>query len=272
MRKLIDWQGGEPLLVEDDGAGNGMICLHGLGGGSYFFTGLSKAISSSRRVMSFDMPGTGFNEACVETFSIDSCVNATVELIDHMSPNAVTLLGHSMGTIVALKAYAKRPDTVKALIFLGGLPEPIPAIREKLIERIKKIATVGMSGIGEETMPGIFAVKTLSDKGQLVGTYQRLLELNSETSYIQSIRELVGASATDVTGTVAVSCLAITGEEDRYASPYDVESFLESIPSETTLEVFEDCGHMIFYEAPDRLCERVSNFLQALDSDWDYTY
>ena len=39
MRKLVDWQGGGPLLVEDDGTGNGMICLHGLGGGSYFFSG-----------------------------------------------------------------------------------------------------------------------------------------------------------------------------------------------------------------------------------------
>lgn len=272
MRKLVDWQGGEPLLVEDEGTGNGVICLHGLGGGSYFFAGLGKAIRNSRRVVSFDMPGTGFNEACVETFSMDACVNATVELIDQMSPDSVTLLGHSMGTIVALKAYAKRPEKVQGLIFLGGLPEPVPAIREKLVERIEKITTVGMRGIGEEAMTGIFAANTLSQKGELVGSYQRLLELNSEISYIESIRGLVDASASDLVATVAVPCLAITGEEDRYASPYDVERFLESIPSETNLEVFGECGHMIFYEAPEGLYDRVSNFLQAMDSDWDYTY
>lgn len=272
MRKLVDWQGGGPLLVEDDGTGNGMICLHGLGGGSYFFSGLSKAIRSSRRVVSFDMPGTGFNEGCVDTFSIDACVNATVELIDQMSPDSVTLLGHSMGTIVALKAYAMRPVKVHALIFLGGLPEPVRAIREKLNGRIDKISKLGMQGIGEEAMSRIFAEKTLSEKGQLVGAYQRLLELNTEAIYIESIRELVNASASELVGTVEVPCLAITGEEDRYASPFDVEGFLKSIPHETNMEVFENCGHMIFYEAPNRLYDRVINFLQALDSDWDYTY
>jgi 3-oxoadipate enol-lactonase len=272
MRKLVAWQGGDPLLVDDDGTGNGLICLHGLGGGSYFFSGLTKALRNSRRILSFDMPGTGFNEECVAAFSIEACVEATVEMIDQCKPERVSLLGHSMGTIVALKAYAERPDAIESLIFLGGLPQPVPAICQKLIARIEKIGKVGMSGIGEEVMPGIFAERTLRERGQLVGTYQRLLELNSEKSYIESIQCLVATSATDVVETVRVPCLGITGEMDLYAAPYDVEAFLALISAETTFEVFEDCAHMIFYEAPNRLYNKVSTFLHSLSGDWDYTY
>lgn len=272
MRKLVAWRGGDPLLVDDEGAGSSLICLHGLGGGSYFFSGLTKALRGSRRVISFDMPGTGFNEGCVDEFSIEASVKATVEMIDQCAPEPVSLLGHSMGTIVALKAYAERMDVVESLIFLGGLPQPISMICEKLIARIEKIKTAGMTGIGEEVMPGIFSETTLSERGQLVGTYQRLLELNSEKSYVEAIKELVSASATDIIDSIKVPCLAITGEVDLYAAPFDVESFLNRIPSQTTLEVFEDCGHMIFYEAPNRLCDQVSTFLHSLDSDWDYTF
>jgi pimeloyl-ACP methyl ester carboxylesterase len=187
MRKLVAWHGGSPLLVDDFGSGSGVICLHGLGGGSYFFAGLSRSLHGSRRILSFDMPGTGFNIDSVKEFSIEACVDATVELIDQVSPEPAVLLGHSMGTIVALKAYAKRRDKVNGLIFLGGLPEPVPLVKDKLIQRLERLKEVGMTGIGEEVMPGIFAEETFASSGQLVAMYQRLLEMNTEESYTQSV-------------------------------------------------------------------------------------
>ena len=272
MRKLVVWKGGSPLLIDDLGSGSGLICLHGLGGGSYFFAGLSRSLINSRRVLTFDMPGTGFNLDTVEEFSIEAAVEATVELIDQVSPEPVVLLGHSMGAIVALKAYAQRREQVNGIIFLGGLPEPAPSIKEKLAARIPRIAELGMNGIGEEVMPGIFAEENLLVKRQLVGMYQRLLEMNPEDSYVQSIRGLIGASAVEEVSTVKVPCLLISGTEDLYASPFDVKAFADSIPSEVKTEFFEGCGHMIFYEDPARFNQSVDTFLQSLDSDWAFTY
>jgi pimeloyl-ACP methyl ester carboxylesterase len=272
MRKLVAWQGGSPFLVDDLGSGSGLICLHGLGGGSYFFAGLSKSLINSRRVLSFDLPGTGFNLDTVEAFSIDACVDATVEMIDQVSPEPVALLGHSMGAIVALKAYAKRQEKVNGLIFVGGLPEAIPSIKKKLIQRIEQIGELGMSGIGEKVMPAIFAEETLSARRQLVAMYQRMLEMNTEESYIQSVRALVDASAYEDIESISVPCLVITGMEDLYASPFDVKAFADTIPSQVSTEIFEGCGHMIFYEDPTRFNESVDAFLQSLDNVWEFTY
>ena len=272
MRKLVAWNGGTPLLVDDVGSGSALICIHGIGGGSYFFTGLSRSLIDSRRVLSFDMPGTGFNLHSVEKMSIDAAVDATVELIDQVSPEPSVLLGHSMGTIIALKAYEQRPDDVAGLIFLGGLPEPVQAIKDKLTARISRIQEVGMNGIGEEVMPGIFAEGTLRLRRQLVGLFQRLLELNPEESYVQSIEALISASAADVVPKVQVPCLAITGTEDLYAAPHDVQAFADAIPADVDVQFFENCGHMVFYEDPGRFNESVNTFLQSLDSDWAFTY
>lgn len=259
-------------MVDDFGVGKGLICLHGLGGGSYFFSGLSQSLRNSHRVLSFDMPGTGFNVGAVDHFSLDSCVEAAIELIDQVAPESSVLLGHSMGAIVALKAYAERKEVVEGLVFLGGLPEPVPAIKEKLSKRVEKLKSVGMNGIGEEVMPGIFAEESFSRRSHLVGMYQRLLEMNSKKSYVESMTALVEGDANKAVEEVSVPCLAITGMEDLYASPFDVKDFVSSIPSETTFEVFENCGHMIFFEEPERLHESVSTFLQLIDSDWAFTY
>jgi pimeloyl-ACP methyl ester carboxylesterase len=75
-----------------------------------------------------------------------------------------------------------------------------------------------------------------------------------------------------VVKTISVPCLAITGVADLYAAPSDVKTFTESIPSKVTTEIFEGCGHMIFYENPTRFIESVDTFLQSLDNDWAFTY
>ena len=172
-----------------------------------------------------------------------------------------------MGTIVALKVYARLPERIKSLTIIGGLPEPIAPIRQKLNERIGRVSSVGMSGITEEIVLGIFAAISLDRKAQMVRTVMRLIEMNSAESYIRSLRELIESSATAVVETVKIPCLAITGTEDRYASPEDVRAFADSISSEVEIEVFSGCGHMIMYEAPDLLYGSVNTFLESLDCD-----
>ncbi len=251
------------ISIEDSGSGRAIICLHGLGGGGYFFSQLSDDLKGDFRVVSFDMPGLGRNQTAVESFSIDQCVDFLLELLDREFNEPVSLLGHSMGTIVALKAYARRPKAIASMIFLGGLPEPVDEIKEILANRIEIIGTRGISSASESVMTAIFSDKTRACSEEIVSWYKKMLENNDEATYIQNVKELIAASAVDVVAKITVPCLAITGTEDRYASPENVKQFVSQIPSNAQFEVLQDCGHMIFYEDPTRFSEIVRNFLIA---------
>src|SRR5436190_1150393 len=77
-------------------------------------------------------------------YSSASWIRDLGEFVERVAAQPVVLLGHSLGTILALQAYAAWPDRVRAMMFVGGLPEVRPAIRERLTPRIDPITRDGL--------------------------------------------------------------------------------------------------------------------------------
>src|SRR5436305_1290591 len=119
---------GEPALPA-------LLCIHGLGGGGYFFTSLARSLQDRYHVLCPDMPGSGFSARPPEPISLDYLADVVVDLIQRKTSNPVALLGHSMGTIIALKIYARLRHRVKQLIFVGGLSTPLPEAQARLRDR-----------------------------------------------------------------------------------------------------------------------------------------
>ena len=51
------------IAVEDEGEGDAVVCVHGLGGSSNSFTPLMPALAR-RRVLRIDLPGSGRSQRC----------------------------------------------------------------------------------------------------------------------------------------------------------------------------------------------------------------
>src|SRR4051794_40559275 len=112
---------GESISVEEYGdvsansadGGPTVVALHGLGGGGYFFAGIGRSSTSPGRVICPDMPGSGLSRRGARAVSFDRFVDEVVRLIERKTSGRVALLGHSMGTIVALKVYDRIPDRIR---------------------------------------------------------------------------------------------------------------------------------------------------------------
>ena len=67
----------------------------------------------------------------------------------------VVILGHSMGTILALEAWAAWPERIRGLIFVGGVPQVAPRIRERLSDRVHALEGARRpDGLGQEGLAG----------------------------------------------------------------------------------------------------------------------
>jgi len=116
---------GEKLFLEEYGvvshgsadSTHTVMALHGLGGGGYFFAGVGRSIGNHGRVMCPDLPGSGLSQRGERPISFEMFADAVVEVIDRKTHRPIALMGHSMGTIVALKAYARVPNRIGSLIF-----------------------------------------------------------------------------------------------------------------------------------------------------------
>jgi 3-oxoadipate enol-lactonase len=263
---------GSILHVEDTGAGNGadqsvsgppVVCLHGIGGGAYFFAGFSRRLRATHRVLSIDLPGTGRSTSAPAAFTLETWASDIADLIDSLG-EPVVLLGHSLGTILSLRTWELSPRNVRAILFACGLPKARPNIHERLSARAESIARDGIANWGPKVSPGVFSPASLAHKAEVVGLFERLFEDQEAAAYVRSIEVLLGADLNAAVSTVTVPCLAVAGQEDSYAPPASVVEFADRLPRACRVEVLEGCAHMPFFEDPEAFARVTRDFLQTL--------
>jgi pimeloyl-ACP methyl ester carboxylesterase len=237
-----------------------LVALHGLGGGGYFFAGTARLLAPRGRALCPDLPGSGLSRRGDRPISFDRFTDAVVQLIERKTDSPVALMGHSMGTIIALKVYARIPHRVGSMIFVGGLPAPLPEAQARLRDRATMARSAGMAAVAPTIVPVVFARKSLDVIPDKVTMFQRLLAQSDAEGYAQTALALADASAVDVAPRVRVPCLCVTGTEDRYAPPAAVRRFADSIPGSMYREL-PDCGHMPFFEVPQGFDDIVQRFL-----------
>jgi 3-oxoadipate enol-lactonase len=263
---------GREIYFEEAGSGRPVLCLHGVGGGAYFFRGVSERLRVPFRVIAVDLPGTNRSVrsgadpvAAISQLTLGDWVADLGSFAAEHIADKVVLVGHSLGTILALEAWRAWPDAIAALVFVGGLPKTRPLIRERLSDRVASIKRDGsVAGYGPKASPGNFSPATFKSRPEVIGLFERTFELQVPATYIRSIEILLGASAVDVVPTVTVPVASISGVDDQYAPPDHVHEFLAGlrVPAKTT--ILPDVGHLPFFEAPEAFAVALGEFLATL--------
>jgi pimeloyl-ACP methyl ester carboxylesterase len=107
-------------------AGELMVCLHGLGGSALNFGLVGPLLAEGRRVLVPDLLGHGRSFA---TAPNESALEAQLQMLDrllmHETERSITLVGHSMGAILAMLHVLRQPATVESLVLLDP---PVPNV------------------------------------------------------------------------------------------------------------------------------------------------
>lgn len=263
MSEYFTLDNGESLYLEEYCEGSAdqtVVALHGLGGGGYFFAGMGRSLSPRALVICPDMPGSGFSRRGDQAISFDRFADVIVQLIERKTVGRITLMGHSMGTIVALMVYGRIPDRISSMVFVGGVPTPLPEAQTRLRDRAALARSSGMAAVAPTIVPVVFAERSVHMIPDKVSMFQRLLALSDAEGYAQTALALADASAANAVRQVRVPCLCVTGTEDRYAPPAAVREFADSISGAEYHEL-TDCAHMPFFEAPEAFREVVQELL-----------
>jgi pimeloyl-ACP methyl ester carboxylesterase len=266
MSRLSDrftCRSGVKIYIEDNGQGIPILALHGLGGGAWFFNGLARRLADQYRVIALDLPGTGRSDAPPGRMSIQAWVADIEDLVLHHVGEPVVLVGHSMSTIIALTAGAVWPGTLRATVFVGGLPEAQPEIKDRLALRVEAVTRAGMQGTGTAVAAANFSAVTMERQPEVVGLFERLFDAQDPESYIRCCRILMQASAAGLPARVKGPCLSISGAGDHYAPPELVASFVGEIP-DCALKILPDCGHYPFLEQPEAFVTELRSFIERV--------
>jgi pimeloyl-ACP methyl ester carboxylesterase len=110
------------LHVRDSGpkGAPAVLLLHGFGSSLHTWEPWAQALSADRRVIRFDLPGSGLTGADpTGDYSDERSVQVIAALMDTLGLRRASLVGHSMGGRMAWRFAADHPDRVDKLVLVA---------------------------------------------------------------------------------------------------------------------------------------------------------
>lgn len=214
-------------------------------------------------VLAPDLPGHG-RSGGTPLPGIEALADWCGQLLDTLEVSEASVVGHSMGSLIALQLAATAPGRVSRLALVGSvIPMPVaPALldaaaqrRERAHSMINQWSFAPSAQLGRSALPGM----------RLTVINRRLMERQAE-----------GCLATDLgacnaytggeTAAAAVRCptLLVCGERDLMTPPKatrPLQAALSAVPGGVQVVQLPGSGHAMMSEAPEALGQALRTFL-----------
>jgi pimeloyl-ACP methyl ester carboxylesterase len=256
----------ERIVVEDEGEGDAVVCVHGLGGSSNSFTPLMGALAR-QRVIRPDMPGSARSFRVEGPLTIARLVDALLSVCARLNIARAHFVGHSLGTIVCQHLAAAEPKLVRSLALFGPLAAPAEAARAALRTRAAKARGEGVGGMHEIALALLNAAVSAHTREQhpVAAAFVRESLMRQDAEGYARTCEALAEAQPAALERIAVPVLLVTGDEDGVAPPQAVRALadrLQAAPSKK-LVVLPRCGHWTPVERPVECTRELRDFLAA---------
>jgi pimeloyl-ACP methyl ester carboxylesterase len=135
--RFVRLDDGDMHVVEDGRPGTPAVLLvHGSAGSTAWWDPVVPALAGACRVIRVDLLGHGRSSSPPGDYGIPAHARRVGAALDRLGAGRVTVIGHSMGCMVATALAEQRPDKVAALALIDMAPSLDAAAPESLLVRL----------------------------------------------------------------------------------------------------------------------------------------
>ncbi len=255
------------LFYEVKGSGAPIIFISGFGADHLVWDFVSESVSQEFKVITFDNRGVGQSDSPDVSYGIETMAEDAVLLLDALNIENAHVVGHSMGTSIAMTLAAKYPEKINKLILCNGFVS-MNARANYLFDVINQLIDeeVSAESLGQVFMPWGYSNETLADleSNKLLMEYFDLMQNNpypqTHIGYCRQFAALKAFDATELLPQIQAPTLVIAGEDDILTPPKGAQYLAEHI-SNAKFHLFKKSGHMTHLEYPYKFVELVKLFL-----------
>jgi pimeloyl-ACP methyl ester carboxylesterase len=252
--------------------GSPVILLHGGGSSIEVWSYTVPALAQHHRVFAFDMVGTGLSDKPVMSYSLDYQLQFLTRFLDTLNIQQANLIGNSMGGSVALKFALESPERVRKLglvssfglgretYFYDRLFAAFPAIANLVPPSRRGVKWVLDSCVHNPKSVPEEWVELSFQRFSLTGQREALISLLTTNIDIWGVRHEVFRPIVQHLGLIKAPTLVIWGKQDAITPVAHACVASQKIPN-SSLHIFEECGHWAQVEHPEAFNHLVSEFL-----------
>jgi 4,5:9,10-diseco-3-hydroxy-5,9,17-trioxoandrosta-1(10),2-diene-4-oate hydrolase len=257
----------------EKGKGPPLVLLHGMGGSLEWWEYNLDAFSRKYRTIAFDFPGFGYSTKSGLDFSKNSASDFMISFLDAFQIPKASLIGNSMGGLIAFLTAANQPERIDKLILVDTvgfeiklsillrlgtvfpLGELTLSVRNHLIARIfLNRMFYDSQKVPDQLIPTVLEI---FDMAQTRKACLRILRSGVD---LKGLKKEICLRVRDRAGSLPHKTLIIWGANDKVA-PLNQAYVGKNLIRNSQLHVFDKCGHLPQVEWPEEFNHLVLEFL-----------
>jgi pimeloyl-ACP methyl ester carboxylesterase len=236
-----------------------MVLLHGFTDSSFSFSRLLPLLDPARvRAFAIDQRGHGDSERPSSDYTVDTMAGDVGRFLDAVGIAQATVVGHSMGSLVARRFAELAPERVASLVLIGssytfatdatiefraavgGLEDPVP----------EAFAREFQAGTGHVPLPEEFFERVVTDSLKVPARVWK-----------DALDGVLDFDDTGDLGAIASPTLILSGRLDPYFGADQQHRLAAAIPGARLIE-YPDTAHNAHWERPQSVAYDVAAFLR----------
>lgn len=237
-----------------------VVLIHGFLGGTGYWRPFTTAANDFFDVIAVDLPGFGGSAHIPAPDSIAGLSRAVVDLMDHLDIQRFSIVGFSMGGMVAMQTALDHANRIEKLVLYGtSASGDLPNRFESWDASIERMQSQGVEATADKTVRSWFL------EGEAHPYHAACREAcrgASAPSCIKLMRAMQGWTVADRLGDIKAPGLVIVGDKDRSTKPAESIEIWEGIPG-AQLCILPNAAHGLHMEKPEVFNRVVLDFLMA---------
>lgn len=257
---------GVKLAIADAGSGPALLFIHGLAGNLTHWLHVAPQLREHYRVVCVDLPGCGNSARLAEGYTVAGYAEQLRGLLTKLDIDQATVIGHSLGGMVAAEFGLKYPEATAGLVLVNPagfqrFPWVIQLtsrllLREALLNRVLPRVWKGLLGLVFRTRNAyteqfIRSVEETHDPADIFDL----------TRVMSSLRpDFVERDHLDRLDALTMPVQLLWGSDDLLVPAKSLRSLADKLKRARAEEI-PGCGHMPLIERPERVRSAILELL-----------
>ena len=177
------------------------------------------------------------------------------------APRKFSLLGHSMGGIVAMEMYSQEPNRIEKLILMDTNPNSeLEEVKSKREPQIKDVSEGRLLNVMRDEMKPNYLAQSRNQSSVLNVCMDMALSLGPDVFINQSRALQTRADQQSNIQSINIPVLIICGSEDKLCT-VERHEMMHNMISNSELRIINNAGHMPTLEQPSETTEILKEWL-----------
>ena len=233
-------------------AGPAIVFVNALGSDLRIWDDVAARLAPEFRVIRYDKRGHGLSEDSPARYDMTDYAKDLADLLDSLAAAPATIVGLSIGGLIAQELYRRRPELFASLV----LSDTAAKIGDDASwdARIAAIEAGGVESVADGVLQRWFTPDFRARRPDELTGWRTMLVRSPKQGYLAACGALKRADLRPYAGAIAVPTLCLVGEEDG-STPVALVRETADLIDGARFEIIAGAGHIPGIEKPAAIAE-----------------